>query len=112
MPMFQWSRYRYCTQFTGEDGVTYIDEREPFRYRDEKDNRFHRAKEGDSWWGLSHSYFQGVPRPSGLWWLLCEYQPTPVIDPTIIIPSNTLVIIPSARVLRMYVFSQQRRRYH
>lgn len=110
--MFQWSRYRYCTLYTGDDGVSYLDEREPYRYKDERDNRYHRAKGGDTWWGLAHMYFQGVPRACGLWWLLCEYQPTPVLDPTLTIPEDTLVVVPSMRVVRMFVFSSERRRYH
>jgi hypothetical protein len=110
--MFAWSRYRYCTQYTDSDGKLFIDEREPFRYREETDNRFHRARLGDTWWGLAHIYFQGIPRPCGLWWLLCEYQPDPVIDPTIVIPENKMVIIPSMRVLRMMVFTPERRRFH
>jgi len=113
MPMFEWSRYRYCTLFTDEStGISKLDEREPFRYRDEPDNRFHRGKAGDSWWGLAHNYFQGVPRACGLWWLICEYQPTPVIDPTIVISEGQLIVIPPMRVVRMLVFSRERRRYH
>jgi hypothetical protein len=78
MPMFKLSRYRYSTQFT-EDGISYIDEREPFRYREDSGNRFHRVKSGDTWWGLAHLYFSGFERPAGLWWLICEYQPVSAI---------------------------------
>ncbi len=112
MPMFEWSRYRYCTQYTGSDDIPYIDEREPFRYKEQPDNRYHRARSGDTWWGLAHMYFQGVPRACGLWWLLCEYQPTPVIDPTLAIQEGTLIVVPSMRALRMNIFSPERRRYH
>lgn len=112
MPMFPWGRYRYCTQYTDSDSVSYLDEREPFRYRDESDNRYHKAKNGDTWWGLAHMYFQGIPWQCRLWWLLCEYQPTPIVDPTLIIPEGTLVVIPSMRVVRDLVFSTERRRYH
>ena len=57
-------------------------------------------------------YFQGIPRPCGLWWLLCEFQPNPVIDPTIAIEANTLVSIPSLRIVRLEVYSDEQRRYH
>jgi hypothetical protein len=112
MPMFPWGRYRYCLQTANEDGILRLDEREPFRYKDEPDNRNHRARSGDSWWGLAHMYLQGIPRPCGMWWLLCEFQPTPVIDPTIVIPVNKLIIVPSLRLVRTEVFSNERRRYH
>ena len=110
--MYPWSRYRYCTQYQDDDEKYYLDEREPFRFREEADNRIHKAKAGDTWWGLAHIYFDGIPRKCGLWWLLCEYQPTPIIDPTIAIKEGELIIIPSLRVLRMLVFNQERRRYH
>lgn len=111
MPMYPWSRYRYCTMYADGD-VMYLDEREPFRYRDDTDNRYHTASEGDTWWGLAHLYFQGVPRACGLWWLLCEFQPEPVIDPTIAIPDGKLIIVPSMRLLRMKIFSVEERKYH
>jgi hypothetical protein len=113
--MFKLSRYRYSTQFT-EDGISYIDEREPFRYREDSGNRFHRVKSGDTWWGLAHLYFSGFERPAGLWWLICEYQPVPIIDPTIALDVQpgigALVIIPSMSMIRDRVFNTSQRRYH
>ncbi|MCK4783160.1 MAG: hypothetical protein KAV87_05365 [Desulfobacteraceae bacterium] len=112
MPMFPWGRYRYCVQTENEDGILRLDERESFRYKNEPDNRNHRSRSGDFWWGLAHMYFQGIPRPCGLWWLLCEFQPVPVIDPTIVIPENTLIVVPSLRLVRLEVFSEERRKFH
>lgn len=112
MPMFEWSRYRYCTQFMNADGIAYIDEREPFRYREELDNIPYRAKQGDTWWGLATFFFPGLPRPCGMWFLLCEFQPSPVIDPTIVIKEGTLIIAPSERLVRGEAFSRQQRRFH
>lgn len=110
--MYEFSRYRYCTGFEDSDGNQYLDEREPFRFRDESDNRFHVAREGDTWWGLAWRYFKSFKRPSLLWWLLCEYQPEPVVDPTIKIEPGREVVIPSERVVRNHVFSRERRRFH
>ena len=113
MPMFAWSRYRYCTVIGGQNGeIAELDEREPFRFRNETDNRYHRAQSGDTWWSIAAKFFSGVPRACGLWWLLCEYQPDPVVDPTLAIDDGTLIVIPSMRVLRMYAFSDERRRFH
>ena len=112
MPMFPYSRYRYCNRYENADGVFYLDEREPFRYSDEQDNVEHVARDGDTWWGLAHRYFQGLERPAGLWWLLCEFQPTPVIDPTIQIKAGTTIVIPSLRVVRLKVFTPDRRQFH
>lgn len=113
MPMYEYSRYRYCTVLTDSDGVTkYLDEREPFRFRDESDNRFYVAKEGDTWWGIAWRFFPSFPNKSLLWWLICEYQPEPVVDPTIKIAAGTQIAVPSERLLRNYVFNRENRRFH
>jgi hypothetical protein len=105
------SRYRYDVAFQRDD-VQMMDDREPFRYRAEADNRYHTCQDGDTWWGLAYLYFQGVQRPESLWWLLCEFQPEPVIDPTIKLTAGAVVVIPSMRLLRTKVFSDEQRRYH
>lgn len=110
--MFPFSRYAYCLQLEDNDGIKYLDEREPFRYREESDNRLYRTRAGDTWWGLAHIFFDGVERACGLWWVICDFQPTPVIDPTIIIEPNTLVVIPSLRLIRTQLFSTEQRRFH
>lgn len=110
--MFANSRYRYCTEYQDDDGNYYLDEREPFRYQDVSDNRFHTVIDGDTWWGLAHLYFSGYTRQCGLWWLLCEYQPTPVIDPTLRLEPGDVIVIPPMRMVRMEVFSSERRKYH
>ena len=106
------SRYRYCHAYADAAGVMYLDEREPFAFRREADNRLHLVIAGDTWWGLAYRYFQGIDRPEGLWWLLCEFQPTPILDPTLRLAAGTLVVIPSLRLVRMEVFSEAERRYH
>ncbi len=112
MPMFTWSRYRFCSVYEDDDGIQFLDEREPFRYSDQPDNYPHTVRGGDTWWGLAHRYFQGIPRPCGLFWLLCEFQPTPVVDPTIALVPATTVIIPSLRLVRTKVFTEERKRFH
>ncbi len=112
MPMFAYSRYRYCTGYKDANGVSYLDEREPFRYRNESDNTVHEAVEGDTWWGLAHLYFDGLPRPAGLFWILCEFQPTPVVDPTIRIKSGASIVVPSLRLVKTKVFNPTERRFH
>jgi hypothetical protein len=106
------SRHRWCHAYEDDAGRLYLDEREPFAYRDEPDNQLHVLVEGDTWWGLAWRYFQGFDRPEGLWWLLCEFQPEPVVDPTIRLVPGRLVVIPSLRLVRMEVFSEGERRYH
>lgn len=113
----EYSRYRYCSildwgNLGGVAGVKLLDEREPFRFRDEPDNRFHSAVEGDTWWGLAWRYFPSFPNKSLLWFLLCEFQPEPVVDPTIVIAKGTQIVIPSERLVRTQAFNREQRRFH
>ncbi len=112
MALSENSRYRYCTMLDTGDGIKYLDEREPFRFRDEPDNKFHTAVDGETWWGLAWQYFPSFLNSALLYFLLCEYQPEPIIDPTIRINAGTQIAIPSERVVRLYVFNRERRRFH
>lgn len=108
--MSPWSRERWSVEIEDEDGVPCLTDAEPFPYRPEADNRTHVAREGDTWAGLAHRYFPSLPRACGLWWAVADYQPAPVVDPTIAIPAGTVVVIPSERVIRQLVFDSGRRR--
>lgn len=112
MPIFLNSRYQFNVGYYDTAGRIYLDDREPFRFRSHPGNRFHTVTEGDTWWGLAATYFRGEPRACGRWWILCEYQPTPVIDPTIVLPPGTVVVIPSVDLVRMEALNAQQRRYH
>ncbi len=112
MAMHASSRYRYNREYVADDNTRYLDEREPFRYRDEPDNRFHTAKDGDSWWGIAHSYFPSFPRSAGLWWVVAEFQPDNIVDPTIAIKGGTVIVVPSERLVRFEVFSPERAEDH
>jgi hypothetical protein len=112
MPIYPNSRYRYNLIYEDTEGRQYLDEREPFRYRDDPDNRFHTVVDGDTWWGLAGIYFAGMPRACGLYWLLCEYQPQPVIDATIALKIGATIVIPPMRLVRMEVFNPEQRRFH
>jgi hypothetical protein len=112
MATYPLSRYRYNRSYADAAGRPYLDEREPFRYRAQPDNVHHTAQEGDTWWGLAQRYFPTFERASGLWWALCEFQPQPVVDPTVVIPAGAVVVIPSARLVRLELFSDGQRAGH
>jgi len=57
---------------------------------------------------LAGKYFRGIARPSGLWWVIADYQPQPIRDPTIPIRVGTILTIPSMRMLREEIFAESR----
>ncbi len=109
MAVYSNSRYSYSKTMFDPDGVAFLGEAEPFRYSAQPDNTFHTVQEGDTLWGLAGLYFTGVPRPSGLWWLIGWFQPQPIVDPTLRLKAGSTMVIPSMRLVRMYVFNPERR---
>ncbi len=103
------SRHRFSLAFD-EGGLRYLSERVPYGYRDFTDNTQHVVTTGDTLFNLAGRYFRGLPRPAGLWWVIADFQPAPVHDPTIRLIEGSIVVVPSLRVLQTEVFNERRRR--
>ncbi len=110
MPPRRLSRYTFCAAVEDADGVRFLTEREPFRYRALGDNRHHIVKEGDSLFNLAGRYFRGFTRPAGLWWTIADFQPAPIIDPTLTLTIGRVVVVPSERTVSELIFSPERAR--
>lgn len=90
------SRYKFAGVLQDSDGRLFLKEREPFRFRDRPDNISHVVQEGQRWWHIAQLFYGDVSDNAGLlYWVICDYQVPPVLDPTLKIPGNTLVIVPS-----------------
>lgn len=110
--MHPMSRYRYNREYFDASSNRYLDEREPFTYKDQPDNRYHTVAEGDTLWGLAHRYFPEFERPAGLWWVIAEFQPDLVVDPTAVLEAGKVLVIPSQRLVRQEVYNPVRREAH
>jgi hypothetical protein len=102
------SRDRFCVGITDDDGHLYLTDPEPFRYRDLPDNVQHTVTEGETWESLAFREY-GDAR---LWWVIPDYQPEPVQDPTIALVGGAVLILPSARVVQEEILSEERREAH
>ena len=103
-----YSRHTFTRGVT-TDGVLHLTEREPFRYAVFSDTRTHVVQEGDTLHSLAARYFASFERPAGLWWVIADFQPDPVFDPTIQLARGMVLFIPSERVIVERVFSEERR---
>lgn len=104
------SRYSFTLGIRDELGRLFLTEREPYRYREHADNRFHVVAEGDTLFGLAGRYFAPLPRACGFWWAIADFQPDPIIDPTLQLELGRRIVIPSVRVLTDIILGEQRRR--
>ena len=90
------SRYQHTETWSDSDGRLLTTDRNPVRFRERDDNIIHVAAEGDSWFSLAQLYYDDISdRACGLFWVIMDYQPTPVIDPTLAIRPRTQVVVPS-----------------
>jgi hypothetical protein len=92
------------------DGVQRLTDRVPYRFRPLSDNIVHSVREGDSLWNLAGLFYKGFARPSGLWWVIADFQPEPIFDPTIALMPGTILFAPSMRTVEERIFNEDRRR--
>jgi hypothetical protein len=104
------SRYTFTTAVTTDDDSVMLYGEEPYRYRNFNDNREHVVKQGDTLFTLAHIYFAGITRPAGLWWIIADFQPDPIHDPTQALEIGRLLIVPSVRTVQEEILSERRRR--
>lgn len=110
MPPRRWSRYTFATAVPDADGNLFLHGDEPFRFVDRPDTTAHIVRRGDSLFTLAGRYFEGVPRACGLWWVIADFQPEPIHDPTRMLELGRVLYIPSFRTLKEEIFSEARRR--
>ncbi len=110
MPPRSGSRYTFCTGVRDAADVLQLTEREPYRFREHKDTRVHTVAQGDTLFDLAGRYFAPLPRACGFWWVLADFQPDPIVDPTLELDVGRRLFVPSLRVLTDVILSEQRRR--
>jgi hypothetical protein len=109
MPPRRFSRHSFTLGITDSVVRTLLTDRVTFQFRTLADNIQHVVEEGDSLYTLAAKYYRGLPRPSGLWWVIADFQPNPVHDPTLKLEVGRVLIIPSLRTVQEELFSEERR---
>lgn len=109
MPPKLHSRHAFCTAQGDAAGRLFLSERAPYRYRPLPDNRVHVVGEGDTLTSLAARYFADLPNPAWLWWVIADFQPTPIFDPTLALSPADALIIPSVQTVLTRVFDEARR---
>ena len=97
------SRYKYCKIYsdTLDDGrtVIYLGDREPLEYVEDQENEIHIVVAGDTLESIANRYFAGFPDPSTMWWIIAEFQPVPIFDPTLRLEPGSILYIPSSALV-------------
>ena len=104
------SRYSFCSGVRYEAGALHLTEREPYTFRAHADTRVHIVVQGDTLFDLAGRYYAPLSRACGFWWVLADFQPDPIVDPTLQLEAGRRFLIPSMRVLTDVILGESRRR--
>lgn len=108
MPPRRYSRHTFSIARKDSEEKLVLSDPEPYRYRPFPDNRVHVVKGEDTLFTLAAKYFKGFDRPNGLWWIIADFQPDPIHDPTLRLTEGTTIVIPSMRTVIEEIFSEKR----
>lgn len=102
------SRYQFTSAFRDENGALYLSERKPFPYTELPDNIVHSVKEGDTLHKLAARYYSSFGRlpevsAAELFWVIADFQPLPILDPTLTLMPGSKLVLPSVKTLRQAI---------
>lgn len=103
------SRHSFVEQRSDGNERLYLTPRKRFLFKQRSDNRTHVVGDGDTLFNLAARYFPRFPRPAGLWWIIADFQPTPIHDPTIKLSPGRVLVVPSERTVDEEILSERRR---
>lgn len=111
MPPRRFSRYEFTAAVRDGQGRLLLTEREPIRFRALPDNILHVVREGDTLFVLAARYYRPKPRAAGFWWVIADFQPDPILDPTLTLRIGRELVIPSLVTLDTIILLAERGRF-
>lgn len=102
---------RYANTFSTDDGTgrQFLAPREKFTFRELEDNIVHIVKKGDTLQNLAARFYANLSTrtisAATLYWVIADFQPKPIHDPTIQLVEGTRLVAPSERVVRERVLT-------
>ena len=91
------------------DGTLMWDLPEPVNALNLPDDIKHTVSEGETLFTLAAKYYSSVQRPSGLYWVIADYQKPPISDPVLALEAGRILKIPSLRTLQEIILTEERR---
>ena len=109
MPPRKFSRHTFTTGIVDEYANNLLTDRRPYTFRSLGDNVQHVVKEGETLFTIAGQEFFPMPRPAGLWWIIADFQPIPIHDPTLKLTPGRVLFVPSLRTVQEDILSERRR---
>jgi len=106
----RFSRYTFAEVSADETtGRLTVRDRSRYRFENRSDLRRHVVEGGQSLFTIAERRFPGFSRGAGLWWVIADFQPSPIHDPTIAVTTGRLLFVPSEQAVLERLFSSRRR---
>ena len=91
----------------------FLSDRTPFRYRNLNDNRVVTVREGDTLHRIASRVYAPLGQlpfisAASLWWVIADFQPIPIHDPTLRLVLGEKLIVPSLRTVTEKVLQRPR----
>ena len=109
MPPNSRSRYQYSAARIDSSDRLFLEARSRYLYRDLDDNREHIVSGARNLWEIAAIEFRTLGRGGNFWWIIADFQPVPIQDPTVPLEPGTRLVIPSDRTIRERIFAEARR---
>lgn len=104
------SRYRFCLRQIDGRGRSFLEDRVPYRYRAFADNKTHVVQDGETLFTIAAKQYRNMPGGgSRLWWVIADFQPQPLHDPTLQLPAGSVLVIPSVRIIDARILNPNHR---
>lgn len=109
MPPRLRSRYQFCVGYTDPTtGLLVLTDREPYLFAPFSDNIQHPVVIGDTLQSVAAKYYASLPDAALLWWIVADFQPSPILDPTIMLVLGSVLQVPSLRTVLTEIFATKR----
>jgi len=97
--VFEDSRYANAEIFMADGGQKALTMRGRIFFEDQDGIIGHPIEAGDTLWNLAERYWAGLfAEPAEFWWIIADFQPTPILDPTLQLVPGEVIFIPPGDV--------------
>jgi nucleoid-associated protein YgaU len=99
------SRYKHSDVIRRDDNVLYLDTPPRVEYVGGYDEVLHRVVLGDTLWNLALRYYSSIEGAASLWWIIADFQPEPINDPTVALVPGSWLVIPSIGTVQEWLMA-------
>lgn len=109
MAVYRNSRYSFSEAIPDRNGKMFLTPMKPFRYKAFADNIDHTVRQGECIEDIVDQRYPSFPNAAQLYWVLCHFQKSPILDPTLPLTPGQVLVLPSAHTLRTVILNPERR---